>query len=239
MAGFNFPIRTRLALWAGLGVLLVAGMLAEQQYGDHLAGLQRAAADQKQRAAVEALHAADDLRCMQIAMREVRLAISPGEVDRAMKLLDNSKTAAAKHIGMAIAAADAPADKEQLGQLARLAEAYDRTVTELATAAKEYGDTVEKVKQAIELGGKINATGRRHDADAGRGRRRAQGESERRSGDGEPDQSRHGFVRDRRTRRCRGVRRGRDQPSDPPRRGSAAGARPRQPRRRSSLYRTP
>ncbi len=157
MAGFNFPIRTRLALWAGLGVLLVAGMLAEQQYGDHLAGLQRAAADQKQRAAVEALHAADDLRCMQIAMREVRLAISPGEVDRAMKLLDDSKTAAAKHIGMAIAAADAPADKEQLGQLARLAEAYDRTVTELATAAKEYGDTVEKVKQAIELGGKINA----------------------------------------------------------------------------------
>ena len=157
MAGFNFPIRTRLALWAGLGVLLVAGMLAEQQYGDHLAGLQRAAADQKQRAAVEALHAADDLRCMQIAMREVRLAISPGEVDRAMKLLDNSKTAAAKHIGMAIASADAPADKEQLGQLARLAEAYDRTVTELATAAKEYGDTVEKVKQAIELGGKINA----------------------------------------------------------------------------------
>ena len=157
MAGFNFPIRTRLALWAGLGVLLVAGMLAEQQYGDHLAGLQRAAADQKQRTAVEALHAADDLRCMQIAMREVRLAISPGEVDRAMKLLDDSKTAAAKHIGMAIAAADAPADKEQLGQLARLAEAYDRTVTELATAAKEYGDTVEKVKQAIELGSKINA----------------------------------------------------------------------------------
>ena len=48
MGGFNFSIRTRLALWAGVGVLLVTGMLAEQQYGDHLAGLQRVAADGRQ-----------------------------------------------------------------------------------------------------------------------------------------------------------------------------------------------
>ncbi len=66
MGGFNFSIRTRLALWAGVGVLLVTGMLAEQQYGDHLAGLQRAAADGRQLATIEALRAADDLRCMQI-----------------------------------------------------------------------------------------------------------------------------------------------------------------------------
>ena len=38
-----------------------------------------------------------------------------------------------------------------------LPKSYDRTVTELAAAAKEYGDTVEKVKQALDLGGKINA----------------------------------------------------------------------------------
>ena len=157
MGGFNFSIRTRLALWAGLGVLLVAGMLAEQQYGDHLAGLQRVAADGRQRAAVEALRAADELRCMQIAMREARLAIAPDEVDRAMKLLDDSKSAAAKHIAMAIAATDEAADKERLTQLAGLAEVYTGTITELAAAAKEYGDTVEKVKRSLELGGKINA----------------------------------------------------------------------------------
>ena len=157
MGGFNFSIRTRLALWAGLGVLLVAGMLAEQQYGDHLAGLQRVAADGRQRAAVEALRAADELRCMQIAMREARLAIAPDEVDRAMKLLDNSKSAAAKHIAMAIAATDEAADKERLTRLAGLAEVYTGTITELAAAAKEYGDTVEKVKRSLELGGKINA----------------------------------------------------------------------------------
>src|SRR5580692_6820525 len=34
MPGFDFPIRAKLAIWAALGVLLVAGMLAEQQFGD-------------------------------------------------------------------------------------------------------------------------------------------------------------------------------------------------------------
>ncbi len=85
MAGYDLSIRTKLALWAGVGVLLVAGMLAEQQYGDHLAKSQRIAADNKQLAAVEALRAADDLRRMQIAVREIRLAIAPSEIDRAVK----------------------------------------------------------------------------------------------------------------------------------------------------------
>jgi methyl-accepting chemotaxis protein len=157
MGGFDFSIRTRLALSAGIGVLLVAGMLAEQQIGDHLAALQRVAADGRQRAAVEALRAADDLRCMQIAMREIRLSIAPSEVDRALKLLNDSKTAATKHIEMAIAATDETADKGRLMRLAGLAEVYTGTVTELAAAAKEYGDTVEGVKRSLELGGKINA----------------------------------------------------------------------------------
>jgi methyl-accepting chemotaxis protein len=157
MAALDFSIRSRLALSAGVGVLLVAGMLGEQQYGDHLAGLQRVAADRRQLATVEALRAADDLRCMQIAMREVRLAIAPSEVDGAMKILDGSKTAAAKHIEMAIEATDEPADKERLTRLAGLAEVYAGTVTELAATAKEYGDTVDKVNRSLELGGKINA----------------------------------------------------------------------------------
>ena len=66
MAAYDFSIRTKLALWAGIGVLLVAGMLAEQQYGERLAGRQRLAADNKQLAAVAALRAAHDVRSMQI-----------------------------------------------------------------------------------------------------------------------------------------------------------------------------
>jgi methyl-accepting chemotaxis protein len=157
MAGYDLSIRTKLALWAGVGVLLVAGMLAEQQYGDHLAKSQRIAADNKQLAAVEALRAADDLRRMQIAVREIRLAIAPSEIDRAVDTLNAAKTAAAKHIEMAIAATDEPADKTRLQQLAGLAKDFAGTAGDLATAAKDYGDTVEKVKHSGDLGGDINA----------------------------------------------------------------------------------
>ena len=49
MPGFDFPIRTKLAIWAALGVALVAGMLAEQQIGDRF-GIAAACARRRQAA---------------------------------------------------------------------------------------------------------------------------------------------------------------------------------------------
>jgi hypothetical protein len=68
-------------------VLLVAGMLSEQQFGDHGAALQRGNANNKQLTAVEALRAAVDLENMRVEAREIRLAIAPSEVDRALERL--------------------------------------------------------------------------------------------------------------------------------------------------------
>ncbi len=87
MPSFDFPIRTKLAIWAALGVLLVAGMLTEQQVGDRWAEQQRAIAQNRQLAAVEALRAAKDLGDMQIEMREMRLAIVGADIDRALARL--------------------------------------------------------------------------------------------------------------------------------------------------------
>jgi methyl-accepting chemotaxis protein len=156
MAAYDFSIRTKLAVWAGIGVLLVAGMLAEQQYGDHLAGWQRIAADNRQLAAVEALRAADDLRSMQIESREIRLSIAPGEFDWALSRLNADETSAAGHIEIALEITDDPADKERLERLAGLVKSYVGVVSELAAAAKDYGDTVDKVKRSGEIGNEIN-----------------------------------------------------------------------------------
>ena len=156
MGGFNFSIRTRLALWAGVGVLLVTGMLAEQQYGDHLAGLQRAAADGRQLATIEALRAADDLRCMQIESREIRLAIAPSEIDRALDQFKADETSAAGHIEAALVASEDPEDRTRLKKLAELVKSYAGVVGELAVAARDYGDTVDKVKRGNALGKEID-----------------------------------------------------------------------------------
>ena len=76
MAAYDLSIRAKLAIFTGVGVLLVAGMLAEQQFGDHWAALERSAAGDKELIAVEALRAADDLGTLQVQSRELRLAIA-------------------------------------------------------------------------------------------------------------------------------------------------------------------
>jgi methyl-accepting chemotaxis protein len=157
MPSFDFSIRTKLAIWAGLGVLLVAGMLAEQQIGDRLAQGQRAIATDKQLAAVEALRAAIDLGSMRLELREIRLAIAPSEVDHALERLHADAAAAAKHIGLAISLSDDPADKDGLETLDKLAKDYVGVSDDLAAAAKDYGDTVAKVKRATELGNQMGA----------------------------------------------------------------------------------
>ena len=156
MARFDFPIRTKLAIWAGLGVLLVAGMLVEQQVGDRFAAQERAAANAKQLAAVEALHAAKDLANMRLEMREIRLAIAPSEVDHALDRLRAAADSAAKHLETAIGLSDEPSDKDNLGKIGAFAKDYVALSTELAAAARDYGDTVEKIQRAVKLGNEMN-----------------------------------------------------------------------------------
>src|SRR3984957_12639336 len=157
MRGFDFPIRTKLAIWAALGVLLVAGMLAERQIGDRSAAQQRAAAGSRQLAAFEALRGAKDLGTMRIENREIRLAIAPSEVDRAVARLHAAAVSGAQHIGAALSLSADAADKDALESLDKLVRDYVGVSDELAAAAKDYGDTVTKVQQAVALGEKMNA----------------------------------------------------------------------------------
>jgi methyl-accepting chemotaxis protein len=155
MPRFDFSIRTKLALWAGLGVLLVAGMLAEQQIGDRYAARERAVANAKQLAAIEALHAAKDLGAMQLELREMRLAIAPSETDRALERLHVAAASGAQHIQTAVGLTYDPSDKQGLDKIAGLAHDYVALSDEFAAVAKEYGDTNSKVLQAGKLGGVI------------------------------------------------------------------------------------
>jgi methyl-accepting chemotaxis protein len=155
MHRFDFSIRTKLALWAGLGVVLVAGMLLEQQIGDRYAAHERAAANAKELAAIEALRAAKDLGAMQLELREMRLAIAASETDRALERLHADAASGAQHIQTAIGLTDDPSDKQGLDKIAGLAHDYVALSEEFAAVAKEYGDTNAKVLMAGKLGGVI------------------------------------------------------------------------------------
>ena len=156
MANFDLSIRNKLALCASAGVILVAGMLINEQIGDQWAARQRTDADSKQLTAVEALRAAADLRSMQIETREIRLAISPSEVDRALHQFHADHAAAAGHIDIALDMTKEAADKARLETLAGLVRDYVGVGGDLAAAAKDYGDTVSKVKRIGQLGDQMN-----------------------------------------------------------------------------------
>ncbi len=156
MASFDFSIRTKLALLAGLGVALVAGMLAEQQIGDRHAAQQRAVANAKQLAAIEALRAAKDLGAMRLELREIRLAIAQSEIERALERLHADAGSGIAHIEIADELSDDEADRQGLGKIAALARTYAGVGDELAAAAKDYGDTGEKVLRALKLGNEMN-----------------------------------------------------------------------------------
>jgi methyl-accepting chemotaxis protein len=156
MAAYDFSIRTKLAIWACVAVMLVACMVANQQIGGHRATLYRVVADNKQLAAVEALRAAVNLGNMQVEAREIRLAIAPTEVDRALDRLRNEEEEAAGRIETAIEVSDDAADRERLGKLAQLVADYSNVVEALAAEAKKYGDTVAKVNRANELDNQMN-----------------------------------------------------------------------------------
>jgi methyl-accepting chemotaxis protein len=157
MPGFDFPIRTKLAIWAALGVLLVAGMLVEQQIGDNSASQQRQLATTKQITAVEALLAAKDLGNMRLELREMRLAIAPSDVDRALDRLHAAGSSAGKHIRTALSLSDDSVDKDAFETLDKLSKDYVGVSNELAVAAKDYGDTVEKVQRALVIGNQMSA----------------------------------------------------------------------------------
>jgi methyl-accepting chemotaxis protein len=157
MPSFDLPIRTKLAIWAALGVLLVAGMLVEQQIGDRSAARQRALAVSKQLTAVEALRAAKDLGSMQLELREIRLAIAPNDADRALDRLRAAAGSAEIHIGTALSISEDPADQDAFAALDKLAKNYVAVGSELAAAAKEYGDTVDKMQRAVSIGKEMNA----------------------------------------------------------------------------------
>jgi len=158
MPSFDLSIRTKLAIWAALGVILVAGMLVEQQIGDRSAARLRQVADSKQLTAVEALRAAKDLGNMRLELREMRLAIAPSEVDHALDRLRADAAAASRHIKTAIALSDASTDKAELQKLDALAADYVGVSSKIAVAAKDYGDTVAMVQDAGEIGSEMNAT---------------------------------------------------------------------------------
>jgi methyl-accepting chemotaxis protein len=157
MPGIRLHIGTKLAAVTGLGVILVIGMLIEQQVGSQWVARERQIADERQQNATEALYALGDLRKMQIEAREIRLSITGSEIDGSLGRLRAAVDSASKHLNTITGTVATGDDQQDLRALEERIRAYAAGATEFAAVAKEYGDTDAKIQQLRKLGDEINS----------------------------------------------------------------------------------
>lgn len=138
--GVKFRIGSKLALTVGVGVVLVAGMIANQQHNNTLASQQADMERLEQAATADLLRASIALQRMQIGTREIRLAISEREAEAALaELAQNMSRADILLNGAMLQCNEAP-DCNRLIDLHDLANLYAQTAAEMTRLKKDYAE---------------------------------------------------------------------------------------------------
>ncbi|HEY0912851.1 MAG TPA: methyl-accepting chemotaxis protein [Bradyrhizobium sp.] len=127
-------IGNKLGLAGAIGILLSAGQIANQMLSEATVAAVNDRADHAQHVAEYALTANADLRQTQLAGRTIRLARSPGEVDKSLADLHKAATSEANSLDAAYATAMKPESKERLQKIKSLMTSYVAAMEDLAKA---------------------------------------------------------------------------------------------------------
>jgi methyl-accepting chemotaxis protein len=157
MPRLNFRIGTKLAITVGVGVVLVAGMIVNQQLGNSSVARQAERGHNDQAAATDLLHAAVALQKMQIGTREIRLAISEREAEQAFTALKANMADAVKYLNAALGAGVDTENHARLQRVISLAQGFAAAAAQMTTAKKEYAEIANPLAQTLKFGAEIDA----------------------------------------------------------------------------------
>jgi len=152
----NIPIGTKLAVTVGIGVVLVAGMIVNQQLSNTSVARQTELARDEQFVIADLLSASVALQRMQVGTREIRLSIAEREADQALAGLRESMGNAVSHIQAAIQLCGNAENCERLESLVKLAKDYAAAAAELTAIKKDYGEIAKPLDQINKIGIEIN-----------------------------------------------------------------------------------
>jgi signal transduction histidine kinase/DNA-binding response OmpR family regulator len=162
----NVRIGTKLAITVGIGVVLVAGMIVNQQLSNTSVARQTELARDEQFVIADLLSASVALQRMQVGAREIRLAISEGEADQALAGLRESMGNAVSNIQAAIQLCGNAENCERLESLVKLAKDYAAAAVEMTALKKDYGDIAKPLDRIDTIGTQINGLIERATSDA-------------------------------------------------------------------------
>ena len=159
-------IGTKLAITVGIGVVLVTGMIVNQQASNTSVARQTELARDEQFVIADLLSASVALQRMQVGAREIRLAISEREADQALAALRESMGNAVSNIQAAIQLCGNAENCERLESLVKLAKDYAAAAIEMTALKKDYGDIAKPLDQINTIGTQINSLIERATSDA-------------------------------------------------------------------------
>ena len=137
-------IGNKLGLAGAVGVLLAAGMVANQMITETSIEQASDRASRSQRVADNSLSAHIDLRKIQLAARDVRLARTSAEVDKTIADLQRFKASKAKELEAALSAAHGQDTRERLQKIKSLMEGFTAAVEDLAKAQITLLEQIDK-----------------------------------------------------------------------------------------------
>src|SRR5213082_2003581 len=133
--GAKVRIGTKLSVVAGLAVVLVAGLVANEQLSNAMLRDSKRAADREQALIRDITAAEASLGRMQLAAREIRHAVTPEALNNASAAMAAQANGSRQNLERAIGQATRADDREQLARVKTLVEAYRAVAAELGTAA--------------------------------------------------------------------------------------------------------
>jgi methyl-accepting chemotaxis protein len=157
LSRLNIRIGTKLAITVGIGVVLVAGMIVNQQLSNASVAQQAKLARNEQFVAADLLRAGVALQRMQIGTREIRLAISEREADQALAGLRESMGNAVSFLQAAVQFCEHAENCERFEKLVKLAKNYAAIAAEMTALKKDYAEIARPLEQIYKIGTEIDA----------------------------------------------------------------------------------
>jgi methyl-accepting chemotaxis protein len=143
MIRFN-RIGNKLGLAGAIGVLLAVGMVANQMISEAQVEAASGGVARSQRVIDSAFVGQIELRQMQVAARDIRLAKTAADVDQRLADIQRHRASQAKEIDAALAVAQMQNTRERLQKVKSLIDSFIGGVEELAQAQKNSLVEIEK-----------------------------------------------------------------------------------------------
>jgi len=157
LSRLSLAIGAKLTITVGIGIVLVAGMMLNQQLGNAAMLRQSEVERNEQAVTADLLRAGMALQHMQIGTREIRLTISEREADDALAGLRDSMAAAVNFLQAPLQLCGQVGNCAPLEKLVDLAKNYAAVAAEMTAIKKDYGDIEKPLEQASKIGKEIDA----------------------------------------------------------------------------------